>query len=95
MQITKSKVLKHSSEPKKIDIELLKFRVKQTVNFSYFRDGCLWYKTHDNWEFPISVEETINKQGNSPTFNACEKGIILMRWIRKHMELEVTYEMNK
>jgi hypothetical protein len=33
------------------------------------------------------VQETTNAQGASPTFNAEEKGIILMRWMRKYMEV--------
>ena len=71
---------------KNVDIELLRSRVKCRVTFAYFRDGALWYTTVDNWEFPVPVADTTNAQGGSPTFHADEKGITLMRWIRKAME---------
>ena len=71
-----------------IDTTLLKARVKEPVHFSYFRDGSLIYVTGDGWEFPVPVEDTINEQGGSPTFNAEEKGITLMRWMRKAMQAE-------
>lgn len=71
-----------------IDSTLLKERVKDSVQFRYFRDGSLWYSTADNWVFQIPVSDTSNAQGSSPTFNATEKGITLMRWIRKAMEVE-------
>ena len=74
-----------------IDTALLKTRVKGPVRFSHFRDGSLWYCTADGWEFPIDVAETTNRQGSSPTFKSCEKGITLMRWIRKHMETEESW----
>lgn len=72
----------------KIDTELLKSRVKSPVNFAYFRDGSLWYHCHDGWEFPVSVGDTMNAQGGSPTFLREDKGIVFMRWIRKQMETE-------
>lgn len=71
-----------------INSELLKQRVKEPVRFAFFRDGSLWYQTFDGWEFPIPVADTLNSQGSSPTFNATEKGMLLMRWIRKAMERE-------
>ena len=74
-----------------VDSALLKTRVKGAVNFTHFRDGSLWYVAEDGWEFPVPVAETINAQGSSPTFRAKEKGIILMRWIRKAMEVEDAY----
>lgn len=75
--------------------ELLKQRVKGVVKFSFFRDGSLWYKTEDGWEFPVAVGETINAQGGSPTFNAEEKGITMMRWIRKYMAQEEEWKKEK
>lgn len=71
-----------------IDTTLLKQRVKGMVRFSYFRDGALWYVAEDGWEFPVPVADTDNSQGGSPTFNAEEKGMLLMRWMRKAMEAE-------
>ena len=71
-----------------INSALLKQRVKGAVKFAYFRDGSLWYTTEDGWVFPVPVSDTMNAQGGSPTFNSEEKGIILMRWLRKAMEQE-------
>lgn len=67
---------------------MLKERVKNPVHFVWFRDGNLWYRCFDGWDFPVPVQETTNSQGASPTFHAEEKGITLMRWIRRHLELE-------
>ena len=75
-----------------IDSARLKTRVKGTVRFAYFRDGDLWYVCEDGWEFPVDVNETTNKQGNSPTFLRDDKGIVFMRWIRKHMETEARWK---
>lgn len=71
-----------------LDVNTLKARVKGAATFSYFYDGALWYTCCDGWKFPIPVADTVNQQGGAATFNASEKGILLMRWIRKHMELE-------
>jgi hypothetical protein len=76
----------------KINADLLKSRVKEPVHFSFFRDGALWYTCADGWTFPIPVRDTDNAQGASPTFNAEEKGILLMKWIRKAMEQEAEVE---
>lgn len=66
----------------------LKERVKHPATFAFFRDGDLWYKTYDGWTFPVPVSDTENAQGGAPTFNAIEKGITMMRWIRKAMSRE-------
>ena len=69
-----------------MNTELLKNRIKGQVNFSYFRDGSLWYECEDGYLFPVPIKDTTNSQGASPTFNATEKGILFMRWIRKSMK---------
>lgn len=74
-----------------INTKLLLQRVKGAVRFVYFRDGALWYESEDGWTFPVPVTDTINAQGASPTFNAVEKGILLMRWMRKAMEREAAH----
>jgi hypothetical protein len=51
-----------------------------TVNFEYYRDGALWYKVNDFF-FPVPIEDI----GNA-TFNASDKAILFMRYIRKHLE---------
>lgn len=69
-----------------IDMNLLKERVKHPARFVRFEYPELWHRTYDGWEFPINVDETKNEQGGVPSFRAEEKGITLMRWIRKFME---------
>jgi hypothetical protein len=60
----------------------LKERVQQNVTFQYFREGELWYKTADGFEFPVAASDT-----GTGIFRAEDKGIFFMRWIRKHMAL--------
>lgn len=54
---------------------------KRPVTFQYYRDNCLWYSTYDGKVFPVPV-----KDAGSCTFNNTEKGILLMRWMRKWNE---------
>jgi hypothetical protein len=56
----------------------LKKAVKGNVEFQYFRDGALWYATEEGEVFPVPVEDAA-----SSTFNRVEKGMMLMRWMRK------------
>lgn len=50
--------------------------------FQYYRDSALWYKTEvTNLIFPVPI----NDIGNA-TFNITEKGILMMRYIRKYLE---------
>jgi len=77
----------------KIDMKVLKSRVGDYINFSFFRDGQLWYVCNDGWEFPIPVEDTNNAQGSAPTFSAQMKGISLMRWVRKRMQYELELKL--
>lgn len=63
--------------------ELLKQRIKSRVFFMRYNDGNLWYKTeNDHFEFPVPTTDA----GNA-VFLAVDKGILFMRYIRKHMEL--------
>ena len=56
--------------------------VKGTSEFVYMIDNTLIYKTTDTgFEFPVPVEDL----GGSH-LNATEKSILLMKWIRKHLE---------
>lgn len=48
--------------------------------FKFYRDGQLWYQIQD-FVFPVPLEDI----GNA-TFNNMEKGILMMRYIRKHMD---------
>ena len=50
------------------------------AHFVFFRDRALFYETDDGFQFPVPVEDA-----GSATFNAEEKAILLMRYIRKHL----------
>lgn len=49
--------------------------------FQYYRDRSLWYETVTGLIFPVPISDI--DQG---TFNATEKGMMMMRWIRKYIE---------
>ena len=55
------------------------------VRFVCYRDGELNYKTEDGFEFSVPISDT-----GTGTFNAEDKAIFFMRWIRKYLE-----ELNK
>jgi hypothetical protein len=59
--------------------------VKQLAQFSYYRCGIMYYEIlmPDNtvYTFNIPISDTANG-----SFNVIEKGVTLMRWIRKCME---------
>ncbi len=50
------------------------------AHFVFFRDRSLFYETDDGFQFPIPIDDA-----GSATFNAEEKAILLMRYIRKHL----------
>lgn len=52
----------------------------QKVRFRYYRDHELWYATECGFEFPVPVNDT-----GTGIFNAEDKAIRFMRWIRRHM----------
>lgn len=51
------------------------------VTFLRYQNSELWYVTEDGFEFPVPLEDT----GNA-AFNASDKALLFMRWIRKHLE---------
>ena len=67
--------------------KVLKTRVKAQVRFVYFTDGALWYEAVDGWKFPVPVSDA-----GTGSFHAEEKGILLMRWMRRHMEEQATWK---
>lgn len=71
-----------------MNTELLKTRVKSSVKFHHFMDNKLYYVCADGFSFPIPVADTKSDQGDAAVFHAEEKGIYMMRWIRKAMEEE-------
>jgi hypothetical protein len=62
--------------PKMID--LVK---RQKVNFQYYRDNELWYKTTNGFLFPVPLSDT-----GTATFLNEDKAILFMRYIRKYKE---------
>jgi hypothetical protein len=60
----------------------IKEHVSGTVKFVKYLGGNLYYRTESGLEFAVPISDT----GNA-TFPAEEKGMMFMRWIRKHLEL--------
>ncbi len=53
----------------------------QRAHFVFYRDRALFYETDNGFQFPIPIDDA-----GSATFNYDEKAILLMRYIRKHVE---------
>ena len=61
---------------------MLKLYVQGKSEFQYYKDNQLWYKTNfGSFLFPVPIEDIGNAQ-----FNRMEKSLLMMRYIRKHME---------
>lgn len=52
----------------------------QTVSFQFYRQGELWYKTSNGFEFPVPISDT-----GDGVFSQSDKAILFMRYIRKHI----------
>jgi hypothetical protein len=52
----------------------------QTVRFSFYRDGQLWYETECGFRFPVPIEDA-----GTATFLAEDRAILFMRYIRKQL----------
>ena len=60
----------------------LKTLVKNKMaHFAFYRDRALHYETDDGFLFPVPIDDA-----GSATFNSEEKALLLMRYIRKHLE---------
>lgn len=68
-----------NTSPKRSIKEMVKDN--QQVNFVRYFDGQLWYATSCGFEFPVPVADI----GNA-TFYAQDKALLLMRYMRKHLE---------
>jgi hypothetical protein len=51
------------------------------VTFEYYRDNELWYKTENDFLFPVPTDDV----GNA-VFMKEDKALLFMRWIRKHIQ---------
>lgn len=60
------------------------------VRFVCYRDGELNYKTEDGFEFSVPISDAGTGQ-----FNAEDKAIFFMRWIRKQLEEEASWKKMK
>ncbi len=60
------------------------------ARFKFYKDGELWYETEDGFDFPIPISDT-----GTGIFDAEEKAIRLMRWIRKQLEVRVEWEKER
>lgn len=58
--------------------EMIKNKV---VNFVEYRKGNLWYTTECGFEFPVPIEDI-----GDGIFKSQENAIMLMRYIRKHID---------
>lgn len=52
--------------------------VKKEVTFVRYREGDMWYKTCNGDEFPVTLSDV-----DKATLGATEKGLLLMRYMRK------------
>jgi len=61
----------------------LKELVKDTrVRFSFYRKEELWYEVQGkNFEFPVPIKDV-----GDGTFLAEDKGLLFMRYIKKHLK---------
>jgi hypothetical protein len=51
------------------------------VYYSFYRDGELWYKAENGFEFPVPKEDM-----KGALFMWCDRSVFFMRFIRKHLE---------
>ena len=56
----------------------MKELIKGHCSFQYYRDYKLWYQTDNGFLFPVPIEDI-----GTATFNQKEKGMLMMRYIRK------------
>lgn len=60
------------------------------VNFSFYRDGNLWYEAENGFIFPVPISDI-----GTATFNKEEKAILMMRYIQKHLKIIEEWKNNE
>ena len=55
------------------------------VRFTHFKAGDLWYVTETGFAFPVPVNDPA--EIGDATFQAEDKALLFMRYIRKHIEM--------
>lgn len=58
--------------------------IKGKVTFQYYRKGELYYKCENGFVFPVPIDDT-----GDASFNAEDKAMLFMRWIRKALQEQV------
>lgn len=56
-------------------------RDSKKAKFTHYKAGELWYVTECGFEFPVPISDT-----GAATFLAEDKAMLMMRYIRKHVE---------
>lgn len=60
----------------------MKEHIQGYCRFEYYKDSALWYRTEStNLIFPVPIEDI-----GTATFSSQEKGLLLMRYIRKWLK---------
>jgi hypothetical protein len=59
--------------------EMVKDKV---VQFIYYKDKSLWYKTECNYVFPVPIDDI----GNATMLHE-DRAILFMRYIKRHMDM--------
>ncbi len=59
----------------------IKEHIKGEVEFQFYKEGSLYYKTQSGITFEVPVNEA-----GTATFLAKDKAMLFMRYIRKHLE---------
>lgn len=59
----------------------IKDLVRGNVKFTCYKRGELWYQTESGFDFPVPIEDI-----GDATFLSEDKGLLFMRYIRKHAE---------
>jgi hypothetical protein len=52
------------------------------VSFVRYKEGELWYRTEDGFEFPVPIADV-----GSATLLASDKALLFMRYIRQHAHM--------
>ncbi len=58
----------------------IKFHIKGSSTFAYYRDNALWYRTDTGLLFPVPIDDI-----GSAQFLCTERSMLMMRYIRKYL----------
>ncbi len=70
------------------DTMTIKDHIRGKSIFTHYKDGNLWFVTNDTeFAFPVPIDDL-----GAATVNSIEKSLIMMRYIRKWMEMCQMFE---